>query len=167
MAWRSGSVFTTSTTTEHVVSWQNSTGLVAQSNVALKNTLFLTGGVRFEHDSRLAGVDQIETLPMIGASIVGEHGPISVKFRTAYGEGIRPPTTPSRLQFWETHDVRSRLSGVRSVLLNGRREPNPGIDRDGAARALALQVTHFNQRASGLIRAGRHRRRTPTVTRAI
>ena len=143
-----GSAPTTSTTTEHVVSWQNSTGLVAQSNVALKNTLFLTGGVRFEHDSRLAGVDQIETLPMIGASVVAEHGPISVKFRTAYGEGIRPPTTPSRLQFWQTHDVRivtqsalgpERQSGIES-----------GIDLF-FRQALSLQVTHFNQRASGLI----------------
>jgi iron complex outermembrane recepter protein len=143
-----GPVPTTSTTTQRIVSWQNSTGLVAQSNVALRNTLFLTGGVRFEHDSRLAGVDQIEALPMVGASVVGEHGPISVKFRTAYGEGIRPPTTPSRLQFWETHDVRiitqsalgpERQSGIES-----------GIDLF-FRHALALQATHFNQRASGLI----------------
>jgi outer membrane receptor protein involved in Fe transport len=137
-----------STTTQRVVSWQNSTGLVAQSNVALMNTLFLTGGVRFEHDSRLAGVDQIETLPMLGASVVQEHGPVSVKLRTAYGEGIRPPTTPSRLQFWETHDVRiltqnalgpERQAGIES-----------GIDLF-FRHALALQTTYFNQRASGLI----------------
>jgi iron complex outermembrane receptor protein len=143
-----GPVTATSTSTQRVVSWQNSTGLVAQTNVAVKNTFFLTGGVRFEHDSRLVGVDQIETLPMVGASIVGEHGPLTVKLRSAYGEGFRPPTTPSRLQFWETHDARvitqnplgpERQSGVES-----------GIDLF-FRRALALQVTRFDQRASGLI----------------
>ena len=136
------------TSTQRVVSWQNSTGLVAQTNVALKNTFFFTGGVRFEHDSRLAGVDQIETLPMLGASVVREFGPLTVKVRSAYGEGFRPPTTPSRLQFWETHDVRiitqnalgpERQSGIES-----------GIDLF-LRRALALQVTRFDQRASGLI----------------
>lgn len=139
---------TTSTTTQRVVSWQNSTGLVTQTNLALNNLLFLTGGLRFEHDSRLAGVDQIETLPMVGASVVTEQGPFSIKFRSAYGEGFRAPTTPSRLQFWETHDVRiitqnalgpERQSGIEA-----------GIDLF-FHRALALQVTRFDQRASGLI----------------
>jgi len=139
---------TCTTTTQRVVSWQNSTGLVAQTNLALKNAVFFTGGVRFEHDSRLAGVDQIETLPMVGASVVAEPGPFTIKLRSAYGEGFRPPTTPSRLQFWETHDVRiitqaplgpERQSGVES-----------GIDVF-FRRAFALQVTRFDQRASGLI----------------
>jgi iron complex outermembrane receptor protein len=166
-----GPVAAASNSTQRVVSWQNSTGLVAQTNVALMNTLFLTGGLRFEHDSRLAGVDQIETLPMIGASVVSERGPVSVKLRTAYGEGFRAPTTPSRLQFWETHDVRiitqnplgpERQSGVES-----------GIDLF-FRRALALQVTHFDQRASGLIElvgvpadTGRHSRHLIPVAQNV
>jgi iron complex outermembrane receptor protein len=138
-----------STSTRRVVSWQNSTGFVAQTNLVLNNAFFVTGGMRFEHDSRLAGVDVIEMMPMVGASTVAEKGPLLVKLRAAYGKGIRPPTTPSRLQFWETHDDRiivtqgalgpERQSGIES-----------GIDLF-LRRALALQVTRFDQRASGLI----------------
>lgn len=128
--------------------WQNSTGIVGQTTVALHNLVFLTGGVRFEHDSRLAGVDQIETLPMLGASAVGEKGPFEVKLRAAYGKGMRPPATPSRMQFWETHDNRIIYHGA----LGPERQAGveSGIDLF-FRRMLALQVTRFDQRASGLI----------------
>jgi hypothetical protein len=137
-----------SSTTQRMVSWQNSTGLVGQSTVALDDVVFVTGGVRFEHDSRLAGVDQIETLPMLGISAVGAKGPFEVKVRTAYGKGIRPPSTPSRMQFWETHDDRIIYQGA----LGPERQAGieSGIDLF-LRHALALQVTHFDQRASGLI----------------
>jgi iron complex outermembrane receptor protein len=103
--------------------------------------------VRFEHDSRLVGVEQIETLPMIGASGVKDIGPLTFKIRSAYGNGLRPPTTPSRLQLWQTQSGTiaqnalgpERQSGIES-----------GLDIF-FRRALSLQVTRFDQRASGLI----------------
>lgn len=132
--------------TRRVVSWQNSTGLVAQSNVELNNTFFLTGGVRFEHDSRLALSDAVEVLPMLGASAVGGRGPFTVKLRAAYGKGIRPPATPSRLQFWQAHDaiiVQNALGPERQSGIEG------GIDLF-VTRAFSFQVTRFDQKASGL-----------------
>lgn len=135
-------------TTQRVVTWQNSTGLVGQTTVALDDVVFVTGGLRFEHDSRLADVDLVETLPMLGISAVGEKGPFEVKLRTAYGKGIRPPTTAPRMQFWETHDNRIIYQGA----LGPERQAGieSGIDLF-VRRVLALQVTHFDQRASGLI----------------
>jgi iron complex outermembrane receptor protein len=136
------------TTTQHVVSWQNSTGIAAQSNIALKNTLFLTGAVRFEHDSRLAGIDQIETLPLLGVSVVSDVGPFGVKLRGSYGKGIRPPTTPSRLQFWQLEDHQF----VAQNALGPERQSGfeSGIDVV-LPNAFTLQATRFDQRASGLI----------------
>jgi iron complex outermembrane receptor protein len=160
------------TSTQRVVSWQSSTGFVAQTNLALNNTFFVTGGMRFEHDSRLAGVDMIEMMPMVGASTVAEKGPLLVKLRAAYGKGIRPPTTPSRLQFWETHD--DRIIVTQSALGPERQSGiESGIDLF-LRRALALQVTRFDQRASGLIQlvgipddAVRHPRRWIPVAQNV
>jgi iron complex outermembrane receptor protein len=132
---------------DRVTSWQNSTGLTAATNLAWNNALFATGGVRLEHDSRLASNDALETLPMLGAASVTELGPMTVKLRAAYGKGIRPPTTLSRMQLWQVRDGAltqtplgpERQSGIES-----------GIDLM-FQHALTLQVTRFDQLASGLI----------------
>ncbi|HEY4129607.1 MAG TPA: TonB-dependent receptor, partial [Gemmatimonadaceae bacterium] len=132
---------------DRVTTWQNSTGLTAQTNVAFSDLLFLTGGLRAEHDSRLAESDALELLPMLGVGSVREMGPLTVKLRAAYGKGIRPPTTPTRTQLWQVRDGAltqaplgpERQSGIES-----------GIDFY-FQHALSLQVTHFDQRASGLV----------------
>lgn len=135
------------TDASRVVEWQNSTGFVAQTNAALNDVVFLTTGVRFEHDSRLAGVDQIETLPMVGLATVAEEGPFTVKLRGAYGRGIRPPTTPSRLQFWQTSN-----GPVAQAPLGPERQEGveAGIDLL-VKHAFSFQATRFDQHASGLI----------------
>jgi iron complex outermembrane receptor protein len=130
-----------------VTTWQNSTGLTAQTNVAWNNALFASGGLRLEHDSRLAADDPVEALPMLGAASVTDFGPLTVKLRAAFGKGIRPPTTLSRNQLWQVRDGAltqtplgpERQSGIES-----------GIDFV-FQHALTLQVTRFDQLASGLI----------------
>jgi iron complex outermembrane receptor protein len=129
-----------------VVTWQNSTGFVAQSNVALRNSIFLSGGARLEHDSRLAGRDELEALPMLGVAAVRDFGNVTVKFRSAYGKGIRPPTTLSREQFWQT-----RYTGMQEPL---GPETQAGIETGidlYVRRLFSLQATRFDQTASGLI----------------
>jgi iron complex outermembrane receptor protein len=66
--------------------------------------------------------------------------------RSAFGKGIRPPTTLSRAQFWQTRYAATqtplgpeRQSGIES-----------GIDVT-VHRVFSLQATRFDQRASGLI----------------
>lgn len=137
----------TTASTDPVTSWQNSTGFLAQTNVAVNDFLFATGGVRFEHDSRLSDADLFETLPMVGLSAVKENGPFTVKLRGAYGKGIRPTSTPSRIQLWRTQDGRvstNELGPERQSGIEG------GVDFL-VRQALSLQITRFDQRASGLI----------------
>jgi outer membrane receptor protein involved in Fe transport len=130
-----------------VVNWQSSTGVTAQASAAVNNSLFLTGGVRVEHDSRLASNDDIATLPMLGVATVGEIGPFSVKLRGAYGEGIRPPSTLGHASFWQSPGGSSPQATLGPERQSGI---EAGIDLS-LQRALSLKITHFNQRASGLI----------------
>jgi iron complex outermembrane receptor protein len=132
---------------ERITSWQNSTGLSGQTSIAWNDALFATGGVRLERDSRLVATDQVVALPMLGAASVNRVGPVTVKLRAAYGEGIRPPTALSATQLWQMRNSvptqaplgPERQSGIES-----------GIDVS-LRQALTFQITRFDQRASGLI----------------
>lgn len=130
-----------------VVRWQHSSGFIAQGNAALRNTVFLSGGVRFEADSRLANSDQVEPLPMLGAAVARSVGPVAVKVRGSYGKGIRPPSTPPRMQFWQTEDEL-----VIQTALGPERQSGyeAGLDLS-LSNVVSIQATRFDQLASGLI----------------
>lgn len=135
----------TSLVTRNTTTWQNSTGLSAQMNLAIDDLFFATGGVRFERDSRLSD-ERIAALPMLGLATAGGYGPFTVKLHAAYGKGIRPPATAARTQLWQPG-----ASGVGSRL--GPEEQSGtevGLDL-ALQRVLSLQLTRFDQRASGLI----------------
>jgi len=89
----------------------------------------------------------VETMPMVGLAAVGERGPVTVKLRTAYGEGIRPPTTPSRLQLWQTQSGLVAQDALGPEKQSGFES---GIDVM-VKHALSFQATRFDQTASGLI----------------
>ena len=126
--------------------WQNSTGLSGQLSVALHEMLYATGGLRVERDSRLAADARVAMLPMVGLAGVRDYGPLNVKLRAAYGKGIRPPSTSSRWQLLQPGELL-----MRSPL--GPEEQSGtelGLDLS-LRRVLTLQLTRFDQRASGLI----------------
>ena len=130
-----------------VVTWQNSTGVTTQASGAVNNTLFITGGVRVERDSRLATTEDVAVLPMLGVATVGEVGPFTVKLRGAYGEGIRPPATLGHAAFWQSPAGSSTQQSLGAERQSGI---EAGIDV-ALQQALSLKITHFDQRASGLI----------------
>jgi outer membrane cobalamin receptor len=130
-----------------LVSWQNSTGVSTQANIAANNTLFLTSGLRVEHDSRLAGVNQFAVLPMLGAAAVRDYGPLTVKIRATFGKGIRPPSTLGHSEFWQTPYASTTQQTLAAEEQSGT---EVGVDLL-LRRALSLHVTRFDQRASGLI----------------
>ncbi len=134
---------TYSTTYSNVTSWQTSTGLTAQANGIVGDRFFVTAGARVEQDSRLSSADQLSVLPMLGAAAVNDFGPLTVKLRAAYGEGIRPPATTTHADFWQA-----------------RTQPSLGAERQSGTEAgldvifrrlLSVKITRFDQRASGLI----------------
>jgi iron complex outermembrane receptor protein len=130
-----------------LVSWQNSTGFTTQANTVLNNSFFATTGIRFERDSRLVGADELVALPMIGGAAVQDYGPFNVKLRAAYGKGIRPPSALGHVQFWQMQN-----GWLTDQALGPEEQSGTEVGLDVYFRhALSLQITRFDQYASGLI----------------
>lgn len=131
----------------YAVSWRTNSGVVVQSNVAVREALYLAGGLRFERNDGFIGPDQTSLLPMLGAAIVNERGDVTLKLRGAYGKGIRPQRIAPRETTW---------AGVRGQVLLASLAPEEqsgteaGIDLI-VGRRITVQVTRFDQLASGLI----------------
>ena len=138
---------TTRPVTEQITSWQSSTGLTGSASAAIDNTVFLTGGMRVEHDSRLPSNNDVALLPMLGLATVRDFGPATIKFRAAYGQGIRPPSTVAHSAFWQTHTTSTTQAALGAERQSGI---ETGVDFM-FEHALTFKVTHFDQHASGLI----------------
>jgi len=132
--------------TERMVSrWESNSGLTGQANASFDNALFFTGGVRLEHDSRLPGTD-VTALPMVGVAAVSDYGPITVKVRGAYGEGVRPPSTFAHAEFWQSS------YGSSQGTLGPEKQAGTEAGLDVLwGRTFSFRATRFDQRASGLI----------------
>lgn len=125
---------------------RSSTGVGAQADVALHDRLFLTGGLRLEHNGTLES-SGIAALPMLGGSWIASSGPVGVKFRAAYGRGIRWPDLTAPRGYWE--DLHEHLEHVQ-LGPEMQAGVEGGVDLT-LGRALLLQVTRFDQKASGLV----------------
>jgi iron complex outermembrane receptor protein len=122
------------------------TGLSAQTEFAIDDRLFISGGVRFEHDGGITSAMRAAVLPMLGGSYVIDNGGMSVKLRAAYGKAIRWPELPAALRARDP--VRAAF---RSVALGPEQQSGieGGVDVS-VGRTLALQLTHFDQTALSL-----------------
>lgn len=130
--------------------WTHDTGILAQLGRSWSNTLFLSGGLRLERNDSFAGLNRYPLLPMIGVASVHHVRGADVKLRFAYGKGIRPPQTPAR----------GAAQGYAAYAAGG---PVPSaLDPEEQAgyeagvevyvgRSLSVQLTRFDQRATGLI----------------
>ena len=134
--------------TERTVTWRSNTGLIGQVNGSIRDVAFVSAGVRLEHNGgTVSSADRNSTLPMIGAAVVQDFGRAAVKFRAAYGKGIRSPETTSRATSWMGMRGSAGTTGLSPEEQSG---VEAGIDLL-VARTLGLHVTRFDQLASGLI----------------
>jgi iron complex outermembrane receptor protein len=125
--------------------WRHDTGVLAQAAASWRNTAFATGGVRVERNDAMVAGDLISVLPMLGAAWVRPLGPAEVKLRAAYGRGIRPARTPARDHL---HSGRSLFDPTLEPEAQSGTELGLEVYM---GRAASLQVTRFDQRATGLI----------------
>ena len=126
--------------------WTNNTGLLAQVNVGWRDALFLVAGGRAERTTGATPNAQTAYLPMLGASYVYDVGGLTLKVRGGYGTGIRPAHSRARAA-----TRMGRAPYATSIL---QPESQSGVESGFdvlLGRALTLHVTHFDQRASGLI----------------
>jgi outer membrane receptor protein involved in Fe transport len=120
---------------------------VAQANLSWGNAGYLTSGLRVERNDALGASSTVSMLPMLGAALVHDYGPlVTVKLRSAYGRGIRPATTPVHETSWY-EPQRARMLDLAPEQQSG---VEMGIDFF-VGKTLGLQVTRFDQLASGLI----------------
>ena len=129
------------------VDWFHDLGATTQVDVAVRERLYLTAGLRLERNDGYLSGPRTSTLPMLGATFVTDVGPVTLKWRAAFGRGMRAPRTAARettLGGISSKSSRSDLNPERQTGIEG------GFDLY-AGSALTLQVTAFDQLASGLI----------------
>jgi iron complex outermembrane receptor protein len=122
---------------------RSNTGVTAQLDASIDDHLFLTGGLRLE---RIAGGDalaRLVALPMLGAGVIGHHGDLTVKLRGAYGKGVRAPRSATAL-------ASGHRDMMMSILIPEEQRGTEAAMEMYFGRALSLQVTRFDQLASGL-----------------
>jgi iron complex outermembrane receptor protein len=129
-----------------ITRWRGNTGLTSQMSATVWGGVHFNGGIRVERDEGASGTGRWAMLPMAGLSWTHEYGPVGVKLRGAYGKGIRWPEVPARETMWEgiQNDAQSHLEPEKQSGVEF------GVDFV-VGRTLTLQVTRFDQIASGLI----------------
>jgi len=133
-------------TVQSVVRRWTSAG-VAQANVSWRDAGYITSGLRVERNEALGSNRTVSVLPMIGAAVLQDYGPLTLKLRSAYGRGIRPATTPMRETSWFDPRGQARLLSLAPEEQSGI---ETGIDLY-VGKTFGLQLTRFDQLASGLI----------------
>lgn len=129
------------------VDWFSDLGLTTQADLALRNTWYLSAGLRLERNTGYVTTAHANLLPMVGAAYVRELGGVTLKLRSAFGRGIRAPRTAAR-------ETMLGGFGSQAVVRNLAPEEQSGIEGGldlMLGRAVTLQVTRFDQRATGLI----------------
>ena len=130
-----------------IIDTRTNTGFIAQSNTSFNDQLFLNTGFRIERNTGLTGVSEFEFLPMLGTAWVRSFPIGTVKLRTAYGKGIRPPETSSRAGTLLALNRRPNAAPLTA-------EKQSGIEAGAdlfIGRLTSFHLTRFDQRASGLI----------------
>jgi iron complex outermembrane receptor protein len=118
-----------------------------QTSVAVREALYLTGGLRVERNDGFVVADQVTALPMIGAALVGDRGDVTLKLRGAYGKGIRPQRIAPRETTWAGIRGQGMAASLRPEEQSG---VEAGIDLI-VGKTVTVQLTRFDQLASGLI----------------
>lgn len=127
--------------------YRSTAGASGQADVALQNKLFVTGGLRLERTSGYSATSEVSALPLLGAAFVIDNGRTTLKVRSAYGKGIRPPRTTLRTTgwtLWRPGSAEQELAPEEQV----------GVEVGADllfARTAVLRLTRFDQKASGLI----------------
>ena len=126
---------------------QTTNGIFAQSTLGFGDSFFLNGGLRGERSSAFGSDFGTAWLPLVGATVVHDGRPVTVKLRGSYGKGIRPPA-----------------AGAADAFTGGeiRQVPNPQLAPESQrgieggidlyfARVGDLHVTAYRQNAYDLV----------------
>ena len=125
----------------------NNSGMFGQVKLAVHDAFFLTAGLRGEHNSSFGDNFGTAFAPMVGAAFTRDLGGATVKFRTAYGKGIRPPQ-PNARRAIQTLGFRQLANP--DLMPEVQSGTEAGIELYVGDRA-NLSLTTYSQTADGLI----------------
>ena len=131
---------------EFVRGRSSNSGVLGQTTITFRNTGFLTAGLRRERIDQPRGATQHAFLPMAGLSVVRDYEDFSMKWRAAFGKGIRAPRSSMHLA---TREPRRTVPN-HGLMPEEQSGVEAGMDvRVGSA--LGIHVTWFDQMVSNLI----------------
>lgn len=128
-------------------------GAFAQGQLAIWDALFLTGGLRGEHDSNYGRSYGVNWAPRYGASLVHAVGPVTAKLRVAYGRATRAPASGARQAVFLTNTTYGTYqSQIESPNLGPEFQAGTesGFELYFGTRA-NIQITHYDQHVDNLI----------------
>jgi outer membrane receptor protein involved in Fe transport len=122
------------------------TGYFGQVILGWRDALFLTGGLRADANTAFGSAYGTSLSPRVGAAYEFPAGPLVIKPRAAYGDGIRAPDP----------DEQNGVNAVPAQLANAHLGPerqsgfDAGVDAE-IGRSGSVGVTYYNQIARDLI----------------
>jgi iron complex outermembrane receptor protein len=134
-------------TVQQYTTWYDNAGVSAQGQLAWRDRWFASAGLRAERTTGATPNAQQSLLPMLGAAYVRDLGGSVLKFRGAFGKGIRPARSLLRTSSWIG---RSQAQALEALEAEQQQGTEFGADLLLGART-SLHLTRFDQRASGLI----------------
>jgi len=132
---------------------ENERGAFVQGQLAVAEMLYLTAGVRGEHDSNYGSSYGTNYAPRYGASLVHAIGPVTAKLRVAYGRATRAPASGVRQAVFLTNTTYGTYqSQIAAPDLGPESQSGTesGFELYWGTRA-SLQVTHYDQHVDNLI----------------
>lgn len=127
----------------------SNTGYFTQAQIGVRDALFLTAGLRAEHNTEFGDSLGVPLLPRFGLSYVRPVRDATIKLRGSWGRAIRPPSPGRKSGF---------VSGTSIQLPNPRLGPerqqgwDAGVDATVGAAA-SVSVTYYDQMAENLVDA--------------
>jgi hypothetical protein len=126
--------------------WRQTNGVVAQFDADWRERWYLTAGARLERSAGFTDRALLSVLPMAGTALLFDLPSATVKLRAAYGRGIRPPRATIGA------GAITRAVVLPNAALEAEQQAGTEVGLDlSAGRHATLQVTRFDQRASGLV----------------
>ncbi len=125
----------------------NNTGLFAQAQLGVHDALFLTAGLRAEHNTNFGDSLGTPLSPRLGVSYALPLGGATLKLRGSWGRAIRAPDPGAKIAINEPGYVQ-----LANQVLGPERQQgwDAGVDAVVGGHA-SLSVTYYDQTANGLI----------------
>jgi outer membrane receptor protein involved in Fe transport len=125
----------------------NNTGYFAQGQLGFHDALFLTVGVRAEHNTNFGDSLRTQLSPRTGLSFVQPVGSATLKVRGSWGRALRAPDPGLKLGSASTSSV---ILANLALAPERQKGWDAGVDAVLGSRA-SLSVTYYDQTAENLL----------------